>query len=133
MTASVEVQGGARVDMATFGLDGVYIEKMMDELDVAHIRNDQASDFFLLPQLNAFYQHCGDQLKRRPGGALQAMPGAELRSRSAAAVERRILEVGAHSWNRTPEDARCGLLAVHHDVRSWVQSSALAAMIRSGS
>ena len=50
--------------MATFGLDNRFVRKLVDELDVTHIRNDQASDFFLLPQLDAIYNHCGDKLKR---------------------------------------------------------------------
>lgn len=49
--------------MATFGLDSVYIKKLKDELDIANIRRDQSSDFFLLPQLDIIYVHCGDNLK----------------------------------------------------------------------
>ena len=50
--------------MATFGLDDKFIKKLVKELNVSHIRNDEASDFFFLPQLDAIYQHCGDKLKK---------------------------------------------------------------------
>ena len=50
--------------MATFGLDDKFIKKLVNELDVSHIRDDEASDFFFLPQLDAIYQHCGDKLKK---------------------------------------------------------------------
>lgn len=53
---------GAR--MATFGLDDKFIKRLVNELNVSHIRNDEASDFFFLPQLDAIYQHCGDKLKK---------------------------------------------------------------------
>jgi hypothetical protein len=50
--------------VATFGLDDKFTKKLVKELNVSHIRNDEASDFFFLPQLDAIYQHCGEKLKK---------------------------------------------------------------------
>ncbi|WP_292141419.1 hypothetical protein, partial [Mesorhizobium sp.] len=36
---------------------------MMKELDVENIRRDEASDFFVLPQLDSIYRNCGEKLK----------------------------------------------------------------------
>lgn len=33
-------------------------------MDVANVRQDQATDFFILPQLDAIYHYCGDKLKK---------------------------------------------------------------------
>lgn len=35
----------------------------MKELDVENIRRDEASDFFVLPQLDSIYRNCGEKLK----------------------------------------------------------------------
>lgn len=50
--------------MATFGLDKPLVKKLVSDLDVAHVRQDQFTDFFILPQLDAIYAHCGDKLKQ---------------------------------------------------------------------
>lgn len=49
--------------MATFGLDGKFVTQFKKELDVEHVRSDQETDFFLLPQLNAIYRFQADALK----------------------------------------------------------------------
>lgn len=49
--------------MAAFGLDKPLVKKLVSELDVANVRQDQFTDFFILPQLDAIYAHCGDKLK----------------------------------------------------------------------
>lgn len=50
--------------MATFGLDKPLVKKLVSELDIANVRQDQFTDFFILPQLDAIYAHCGDRLKQ---------------------------------------------------------------------
>lgn len=50
--------------MATFGLDKPLINKLLKDLDIAHVRQDQFTDFFILPQLDAIYAHCGVKLKQ---------------------------------------------------------------------
>jgi len=85
--------------MATFGLDDKYVKKLVAELDVAHIRNDEASDFFLLPQLDAIYLHCGEKLKRlvaeklrkssygpKPPIEMEIPKGARVSARTASIV-----------------------------------------------
>ena len=49
--------------MAAFGLDNSLVKKLKKELDVADVRRDQATDFFVLPQLDVIYHYCGDKLK----------------------------------------------------------------------
>lgn len=49
--------------MASFGLDPAHIKQFKDDLDVSFVRNDQMSDFFFLPQLDAIYRYSGDELK----------------------------------------------------------------------
>lgn len=49
--------------MATFGLDKLLVKKLVSDLDVANVRQDQFTDFFNLPQLDAIYAYCGEKLK----------------------------------------------------------------------
>jgi hypothetical protein len=56
--------------MATFGLDGPLIKQLKKELDVSRVRQDQFNDFFVLPQIDALYVHCADNLKELVGSKL---------------------------------------------------------------
>ncbi|UYY59751.1 RNA-directed DNA polymerase [Sphingomonas sp. S2-65] len=58
--------------MPGFGLDKPIVTKMVNDLDVAHVRQDQFSDFFILPQLDAIYAHCADKLKQSVATKLNA-------------------------------------------------------------
>jgi hypothetical protein len=58
--------------MAGFGLDNAFVKKLVSDLDVANVRQDQFSDFFILPQLDAIYTHCGDKLKQAVAAKLNA-------------------------------------------------------------
>lgn len=58
--------------MATFGLDNSLVCKFLAELDVENVRNDQATDFFVLPQLDAIYRRCGDKLKQAVASKLNS-------------------------------------------------------------
>jgi hypothetical protein len=58
--------------MATFGLDNALVSKFIAELDVENVRNDQSSDFFVLPQLDAIYHRCGDKLKQAVAAKLNS-------------------------------------------------------------
>ena len=49
--------------MPGFGLDQTVIKKLSSDLNVEHVRLDQATDFFFLPQLHIIYEKCGDKLK----------------------------------------------------------------------
>lgn len=50
--------------MAGFGLDNTLVDKFSSDLNVDHVRLDQATDFFFLPQLNIIYEKSGDNLKK---------------------------------------------------------------------
>jgi hypothetical protein len=58
--------------MPGFGLDNALVKKLVKDLDVANVRQDQLSDFFILPQLDAIYAHCGDKLKQSVAAKLNA-------------------------------------------------------------
>lgn len=58
--------------MPGFGLDKPIVKKIVSDLDVAHIRQDQFSDFFILPQLDAIYAHCADKLKQSVAAKLNS-------------------------------------------------------------
>ena len=49
--------------MASFGLDSKFVNDFLKELNVEFVRFDQVTDFFLLPQLDAIYKYCGEELK----------------------------------------------------------------------
>ncbi len=40
------------------------MSKLSDDLNVDHVRLNQAADFFFLPQLNVIYEKFGDELKK---------------------------------------------------------------------
>lgn len=58
--------------MAGFGLDNSITSKFISDLDVAHVRQDQVTDFFLLPQFDAIYTHCAEKLKKAVAAKLNA-------------------------------------------------------------
>lgn len=60
MSADESIRG---IDLATFGLDSLFVKKLRNELDVDRVRIDQDTDFFILPQLDTIYRHQGNQLK----------------------------------------------------------------------
>lgn len=49
--------------MATFGLDNSYVAKFVKHFNVEYVREDSATDFFLIPQFEAIYRHCDVSLK----------------------------------------------------------------------
>ena len=51
--------------MAAFGLDQTFISRLTSELDMNSVRQDQSSDFFILPQLDAIYLHSGEELIKK--------------------------------------------------------------------
>jgi ribosomal protein L9 len=58
--------------VAGFGLDKAIVDKLSTDLNVDHVRLDQAKDFFFLPQLNAIYEKSGDSLKKLVCSKLKA-------------------------------------------------------------
>lgn len=49
--------------MANFGLDNKFVSELK-KLSIEHVRADQSTDFFILPQLDLIYKFCGDDLKK---------------------------------------------------------------------
>jgi hypothetical protein len=49
--------------VAGFGLDKPIVDKLSSDLNVDHVRLDQAKDFFFLPQFNVIYEKAGEKLK----------------------------------------------------------------------
>ena len=49
--------------MAAFGLDQKFVTEFKANLDVSWVRQDQANDFFILPQIDSIYVNCPDKLR----------------------------------------------------------------------
>lgn len=58
--------------MAKFGLDKKVVTQLKADLNVEHVRLDEANDFFFLPQLHVIYEKCGEKLKEALCAKLQS-------------------------------------------------------------
>lgn len=105
--------------MAAIGLDNSLVKKLVSDLDIDHIRQDQFSDFFILPQLDAIYAHCADTLKSSVAAKLNAStygpkPPIELEVPKSLRVSAKALSIVGPNYFRPgsilyPEDR-----AVYH-------------------
>lgn len=100
--------------MATFGLDQTFIKKMKGSLKPASILTDEASDFFILPQLHVIYEKCWDKLldsvcSKLKNGTYGPKPPIEMEIPKASRVSSRSISVIGPNYFRPgsvllPED-----------------------------
>jgi len=121
--------------MATFGLDGALVTKFLSNLDVANVRQDQFTDFFILPQLDAIYTHCGEKLKQAvatklKNGVYGPKPPIEMEVPKSLRVSAKTASIIGPNYFRPgsilyPEDR-----IVYHFIAQEAESVAEAAMDR---
>lgn len=100
--------------MATFGLDDALIKRLKKEIDIQSVRIDQPSDFFFLPQLDAIYLHCGEELIEKVASRLKSstyapMPAIEMEVPKSSRLSARTTSIVPPSYFRPgsvllPED-----------------------------